>query len=172
MDEAIENVILDFSSLNRVYKKDSIFKVTYTDTFYNMDIEKVKEGHYKSAKGEKTYLDYCLVSITANDHKMFFNSRSDNDIKYNLPSKYLEKDGKLFYWWDKNDSVTNETIKVLEKYGLLQNDDGWSKLPEMSTNDSKKGVDYFFCRNDLSEYKRVITSKSIEYYTPPKLDCN
>ncbi|WP_431160691.1 hypothetical protein [Flagellimonas beolgyonensis] len=172
IDEAIQNSIEDFSSLNRLYKKDSVFEVTYIDTLYNIYVENKGGGNFESVRGNKKYEDYCVLSISANYNKMFYKSESNINDTYELPSRYLEKDGKLFYWWDGNFPVTSEIINVLKKYNLLQEDDGWSKLPEMSIDDSKIGVDYFFCRNDLTRYKRVVTNKSIEYYTPPKLNCN
>ncbi len=90
------------------------------------------------------------------------------ETKGKLPSRYVIEDGKLFYWWDDQYPVTEEMLAILWKYNLLQKD---LIIPEFSTDDSQKGADYYFCKNNLSKYKRVITSKGIGYYKPPKLKC-
>ena len=44
-------------------------------------------------------------------------------------------------------------------------------LPDNPINDAAKAADYYFCRNDVSNYKRVVTHVATGYYEPPKLKC-
>ena len=90
-----------------------------------------------------------------------------------MPTRYIEKDNKLFYWRDDNYPLTKKAILVFEKYNLLVNNDldGAMEVYDFKTNDSQKGVDYYFCKNDLTQYKKVTTNKAIEYYDAPKLKC-
>ena len=49
-------------------------------------------------------------------------------------------------------------MNLLSKYNLIQTDiDSRTSLPERLTDDSQKGADYFFCRNNIYKYKVVNT---------------
>ena len=88
-----------------------------------------------------------------------------------IPSQYEEQEGKLFYWWDDEKDLTEEILDVLEKYNVLQDDDGGAiAFPDIEFDDRQKGARYYFCKNDLRKYKKVTTNKGV--YPPPKLDCN
>jgi len=84
---------------------------------------------------------------------------------------YLEKEGKLFFWWDSSYPLTEKTLATYKKYDLLQDDDGLIQTPDFITDDALKGAYYFFCTNDLSSYKKVITNTGFGYFDPPKLNC-
>ncbi len=59
-------------------------------------------------------------------------------------------------------------ITILWKYNCLQTD---LTVPEFSNDDNQKGVDYYFRKNDVSKYKRIITNIGMGYYEPPRLKC-
>jgi len=149
-NEAIQNAILDFSNTSRLYKIDVVFSV--------------QTGY----KGKKV----LSVSIGKNNMKMLLTENTKVGSKSTLPSRFVEKEGKLFYWWDNDYPLTEEALAVLHKYNLLQDDkDGTIKFPDFVIDDAQKAAHYFFCKNDLSKYKKVITNKGIGYYDPPKLNC-
>lgn len=90
--------------------------------------------------------------------------------KGRLPSRYIEKNGKLFFWWDDDYSLTENTLAVFNKYNLLQGDkNGTIKVPDSIIDDAEKAAHYYFCKEDLSKYKRVITNKGVGYYDAPNL---
>lgn len=162
---AIYNAILDFSKKCSLFQKDSVFSVSFKDSLYSLVLKQIDERNFRWVR-DRFYEGVVTVSILAFPEYQFYYSE---ETKGKLPSRYVIKAGKLFYWSDHNYTVTEEMLAVLWKYNLLQED---FLIPEFSTNDSQKGADYYFCKNDLSKYKRVITNKAIGYYDPPKLKCN
>ncbi len=111
---------------------------------------------------DKFYESVVTVSILANSGYQFYYSE---ETYVKLPTRYNIINGKLFYLWDDNYPVTQEMITVLWKFNLLQMD---LIIPDFSTDDSQKGADYYFCKNNLSQYKRVVTSIGLGYYKLPK----
>lgn len=92
-----------------------------------------------------------------------------------LPTRHVIKDGKLFYWYDSDYGLTEETIKVFLEYDLAELMD-ISDLclllgQEGYLDGGVKSADYYFCKQDLSNYKRVITSIATGWYKPPKVKC-
>lgn len=147
-NEAIKTAITDFSK-TRLFNKGSVFSIIVN---------------------EENSEDILTISIMENNMKLLLN----NDFNVNssrLPSQYLEIKEKLFFWWDKSLPLSSETISVYKKYNILQDDEnGIIQFPDFTIDDNKKGAHYFFCKKSL-KFKRVITSKGIGYYPPPKLKC-
>jgi hypothetical protein len=112
------------------------------------------------------------VRIGASHYRFLLTRDTKIGSKGKLPSRFIEKNGKLFYWWDDDYPLTEEVIAVLKKYNLFQDDnDGLITVPENPTNDAQKGAHYYFCRSDLTKYKKVVTNKGMGYYDPPKFEC-
>lgn len=168
---AIHNAIVDFSASCSLYKKDSVFSVSFKDTLYSMTLKKTDDRESWWER-DKLYEDVATVTISASpEYKFLFTKSTIVGSKGKLPSRFLVKDHKLFYWFDDNYPLTQEMLDVLWKYNLLQDDDdGWIVMPDNPTNDSQKGADYYFCKNDFTKYKRVVTNIGIGYYNPPKLN--
>jgi hypothetical protein len=171
-ETAIQTAILDFSTHCNLFKKDSVFRVNFSDSVFNegfwlrVDEKSNKNGTTHIRKRGSLYDGIVAVEISANVDYQYYYSEETKD---KLPSRYIIKNGKLFYWWDDNYPVTEEMIAVLWKYNLLQTD---LIIPEFSIDESKKGAHYYFCKSDLSKYKRVVTNIGLGYYKPPKLNCN
>ncbi len=169
---AINMAIQDFSTKCNLFKKDSVFSVNFEDSvFYKavliqVDKEKYKDGRTHQWKRGDLLDGIASVEIGGNGDYQFYYSEK---TKSRLPTRYVIKDGKLFYWWDKNYAVTEEIIAVLWRYNMLQT---YSIIPVFSIDESQKGAHYYFCKNDLSKYKRVVTNIGLGYYKPPKLKCN
>ena len=177
---AIHNAILDFSTRCNLYKKDTIFQVSFQDTLYSGIMKQVTEIKFEIAQGNAFY-DGIVVSIMAHRinefceeccDKFLYTAETTVGSKGKLPSRYIEKDGKLFFWWDDDYSLTEEMLAILWKHNLLCDDTkGLIGLPDFSTNSKLKGADYYFCKNDLSKFKRVVTNIGLGFYKPPKLKC-
>ena len=167
---AIQNAILDFSTNCSLFKKDSIFFVNFHDSvFYGGYYIRVDEKAYKDRRTHTWIRGAFVNGIVMVEIIEFYDSfyYSTKEKETILPSRYAIKDGKLFYWWDDNYPLTEELIVVLRKYNLLQ-----THFPEGSMNIVQKEARYYFCKNNLSRYKRVIKGMGMKKYNPPKLKCN
>jgi hypothetical protein len=171
-DIAIQNAILDFSNTGKLYKRDSVFSVSVYDTLHRMVSALSADGSNRWAdKG--AYGGIIALGIRPDHYRFLLTAETIVGSKGKLTSRFIEKNGKLFYWWDDRYPLTEETLAVLKKYHLLVDDQGGSiRFLENSINDAQKAAHYYFCRNDLSRYKKVITNTGIGYYDPPEVDCN
>ena len=172
-DEIIKSSILDYSNKSRIYKKGTVFYVAYYDNLKKMILEESNDGNSKWVKGG-IYKEIIAVSILINPIKVLLT----DDIKVgekgnNMPTRYLEKNGKLFYWYDDDFPLTQETLDVFSKYNLLQdNEGGWVTSPDLLITDSQKAVDYYYCKNNFSKNKKITTNVGIGFYDAPKLNCS
>ena len=167
-NQAILNAIIDFSKTNNSYKKHSVFHVSIYDALFRKISRKVSEGNYESING-KSYENIIAVSILGNDNKHIYYLADNTNInsKGYFPSRYIEKDGKLFIWYDDEKVMDEKTIAIFRKYELI----GKKELPMIKIDDLKKGVDYYFCRNNLKNYKKKISNIAIGYYDVPEIVC-
>jgi hypothetical protein len=175
-DAVIRNSILDFSSSCKLYKKDSIFSVSFVDSVYSFAFDSKTSRWYKNK-----YYD-GLVCVTISLHRIatdgerccdqfLYTAQTTVGSKGKLPSRYIEKDGKLFYWWDDDFPLSEEMIAILWKYNLLCDDTaGLIGIPEFSIDEKLKGAHYYYSKHNLSKYKRVVTNIAEGYYKPPKLN--
>lgn len=176
-DENLQEVVIkiaiqDFSTKCNLFKKDSVFSVFFHDSVFSKPtLIPVNNGEYKDGRTHQwkkgNLIDGIVsVEIGSNDgYQLYYSEQT----KSKLPTRYIIKDGKLFYWWDKNNIVTEEIIAVLWRYNMLQT---YSIIPDFSIDDSQKGAHYYFCKNDLLKYNRVVTNIGLEHYKPPKLTCD
>jgi len=169
--DAVKNAIIDFSSKPKLYRKSLVFQVTPLDTLHKNILRVLDDGTSEWVSGE-AYEGIIAVGISANDNKFLVSSKDSIGSKTGLPSRFIERDGKLFFWFDREFSMTQETLSILKKYNLLVDDED-GKIFELDyiTDDAQKGVTFYFCRNDLTKYKKVITNRAMGFYEPPKLNC-
>lgn len=151
-NDAIKNAIYDFVHTSKYSRKDSVFEI---DT--------------KNLNNE-----ILCVSIFGSINKLYPNPENKIGTNYaNFPTKYFEYENKLFYWNDSISCITDDLINILSEYNQIDslNVHKFVEYPEMIIDDSKKGVDYYFCKRDLSKYKKVTTNMANGLYEPPKLKC-
>jgi hypothetical protein len=150
-NDAVKNAIYDFVKKSRLSKKSDVFKVNITHV------------------NDKV----LAVSIIEAVDKLM--PDPDNKIgtsHSNFPTRYLEQEGKLFYWYDSTDVITLRLISVLSEYNQIDSTNVNSIVEIKGTlNESLKGVDYFFCKKNLLKFKRVVTDRAVGWYDPPKLNC-
>jgi len=171
-DQVRQTAILDFSK-TKLFKMDSVFDVTLYDTLHRIAEQAIVPGSYKGVI-IKTYSDIIAVDITAIPIRWLLDTMERIDIQNRrIPSRVYEKDGRLFLWWDKHFPLTDSTLKVLNKFHLVERGTkkDINKFLDFGTDATKRGADYYFCRNNLTVYKRVITNKAIGYYDPPNVKC-
>jgi hypothetical protein len=152
MNDAINNAITDFVHTSKWSKKDSIFTVTITD---------INEENIN-------------ITIAVADDDVYPNSKNKvGTYDHIFPTRYTVKEGKLFYWNDATLFITQDIISILEKYNHI--DCRWSELSDIIGgvhNDGVEGVIYYFCKNDLTNYKKSDVSNIRKHYKIPLLKCN
>lgn len=154
-NDAIHNAIIDFLHNKKLTKDDSVYHILIKD--FNKDV--------------------LGISIVADMNKLLPNP--ENKIGSNhigFPTMFIERENKLFYWYDSTHFVTQELISTLSNYHRIDsiNINGFVGIPENSytINESKKGMDYYFCKNNLVIYKRSLSKIGIGFYPPPNLKCH
>ena len=156
INDAIRNAITDFMHTCYLRKKDSIFSVSV----YKNDWE-----------------GYVIRIGSTSENKQY---PGPNPIKrvgtysFMLPSQYQIYDRKLFYWEDTTKIITLEIFDVLKRYNHIDsiNLDSLGMLLPYVVDEYAKDAHYYFCRNNLINYKKVVTNWGYGGYTPPKLNCN
>lgn len=151
-DDAIQTAISDFSKTRKLFKKDAVFSVEIVGLSNNDNL--------------------MIVRIGKNNRKLLITKDAKIGSTGKLPSRYFEKEGRLFFWWDDSYPLTEAAFAVYKKYNILQDDEnGRITIPDFIIDDAQKGAHYYFCKNDVSSYKRVITNRGVGYYTPPDIKC-
>lgn len=169
-DQARQTAIQDFSK-TKLYKEDSVFFVTLYDTLHKIEYDKTDAHHWKPFLA-KTYSELIVFEILGYPEKYFLDTTKDLIHQKGIPHGFFEKNGKIFLWWDKHHTLTDSTIKTLDKYHLIvrgRGDDYFKIIG--GTDDSKRGTDYYFCRSNLSVYKKKIAQVATEYRDPPNIRC-
>lgn len=172
-DEAIQNAITDFSSTSSIYRTNDVFVLEVYDPLFRMTLKNIDNRNDKWVK------DYPIegiiaVKVSASNNKMLLTDSVLIGSKGKLASRFFEKDGKLFYWWDDDYPLTKEALDIFKKFDLLTDNDldGAIEFFDSGVNDAQKAVHFFFCKTDLRNYRKNTSSVAIGYYTPPELDCN
>jgi hypothetical protein len=169
-DQFLLTAIKDFSK-TKLFKEDSVFHVNLHDTLYRVAADTISKNHYRSKRG-KGYPDIVAVDILGFPRKYLLDTTIDLNNQKAIPSRFIEKNGKLFIWYDGRYPLMDSTIKMLDKYHLIVRGKelDWAKLI-WGTDDSKQAADYYFCRNNSSDFKRKITRMAVGFYDPPHISC-
>lgn len=166
IDVAINNSITDFINTSKLFKVDSVFAIVITDM----------EDRY-------------IVGIGGAVNKIYPYIRDTIGAKNNLfPTKYFIREGKLFYWNDPKQEITQEVIDVLSKYNAI--DLAWRDreyniplnitdgeygeniyIPPMVIDDAQKGIVYYICKSDFTIYKKTGFNTILRHYKQPKFRC-
>lgn len=169
-DQIRQNAVKDFSK-TKLFKKRSFFYISFCDTVCRMKLEKPDDSHYKWVRA-KVYNDLIAINILPDSNMFFLDTTITITQNKGIPSRCIEQDGKLFFWYDDQYSLTNSTIKLFDKYHLL-----WRGAPvnaedhPFAIDDSAEAAEYYFCKSNLFIFKRVITSRAIGAYDPPEIVC-
>ena len=148
----VENAIIDFLNTERLSKKDSVFSIIVEDLNNNI----------------------LAVSILGDESELYPGPNTKIGKKHQyFPSRYKVQNNKLFYWYDSTHVLTEDFVSVLSKYNHIDslNVNGIVEIRGF-INDAKKGVGYYFCKNNLLKYKKHRGTIAMGYYDPPNLKCN
>ena len=153
-NDAVKNAIINFlNSGNTLLRQDNVFSV---------EIKNIGDT-------------VIGVSIFGDVNKLVPTSKNRiGTSQPGFPTMYFEREGKLFYWYDPNHSITTDLIVVLSQYKHIDSLNVYSFLgiPVHMLDESKKASDYYFCKCNLLKYKRVCSSIAMGYYKPPELKCS
>lgn len=167
-EDFINVAISDFVSKCSLFKKDSVFKVSVEDTLVKLSFQSEQSRWVL----DTVYQNVLVVEILGlMDTKEWYFSDAVIGSKGERPSRYAIVKGKLFFWEDDDYPLTEEILSVFKRYNILTEMMERGALPDNPINDAAKAADYYFCRNDVSNYKRVVTHVATGYYEPPKLKC-
>jgi hypothetical protein len=122
------------------------------------------------ARRGQAYPNIIAVNIFGVQTKYFLDTTANLKHQKGIPSRFIEQNGKLFIWYDERFHLTDSTINILEKYNRIRRGGPYDWI-STGGDDSKKGADYYFCRRNLTVYKKKITNRAIGYYEPPTVNC-
>jgi hypothetical protein len=144
-EPAIKNAIIDFRT-SSLAKRDSTFLVRFRE------------------------LDGGIIGVslygTVNKFRILRHGNSSR-----LPNKYIEYKGKLFYWNDENSSADADIIPKLNEYHVLDSLEDISQIVFVH-DDAKKTTYYFFCKQNLSRYKKTASNRTWKYARPQNFVCS
>ena len=166
-EDFINVAISDFVSKCSLFKKDSVFKISVEDTLVELSFQSEQSRWIL----DTVYQNILVVNVFGLINKVWYFSDAVIGSKGKLPSRYVIVKGKLFFWQDDNYPLTEEILSVFKRYNILTEMMERGALHDNTINDAAKAADYYFCRNDVSNYKRVVTHVATGYYEPPKLKC-
>lgn len=170
-DIVIHKAIADFLKTEQTYKRDKIFGVIYYDTIGRRSLQEIDGKNRWIRSG--VCKDIIAVSIYPTYREFPQLSEDSISDKFLLPSRFHIKNKKLFYWYDESTPVTKEMMDVLKKYNLIYYLS--DSIPDEVTiiePYNNKCIDYYFCREDLTKFAKIITNEEIEYYDIPSLNCD
>jgi predicted transcriptional regulator len=114
--------------------------------------------------------NFYRITITGSENKYLYNpNKLPNENKF--PNNYVEINKKLFIWYDEEKEIDEETIKIFMKYNLLvDNKNDSINFLDVIIDDSKKGVSYYMCKNNIANFKKIKSNWVKKSH--PKLSCN
>lgn len=161
LDIARENAISDFLKC-RLSRKSSVFSVSMYERGTHDRYEIVDD------------IIVVLISPIENTEPYYRITLVDTLGSTRLPTRHIIKNGKLFYWHDPDFGLTEEVINAFLEFNLAQPiniSDLSMLLGYEGYYGNTEAAQYYFCKNDLSNYKRVITGIAPGWYKPPKVNC-
>lgn len=164
-DNAVSNAIIDFVNTSKYFERDSVFEVGVAE----------REGYY-------------IISIAGAYNKIYPQIRDSIGAKDDIfPTKFQIRDGKLFYWNDPDQAITQEMLDVLTRFNHIDFEwrdreyniplniaDGDPRVyyfPPIAINDGVEGVLYYICISNPLQYKKTGISHIRRHYRIPKLIC-
>jgi len=144
----------------KLSKIHDIFRVGFSENIFRY------EANYDDISSLYIVPSYFTYHITP----------SDTIGSTELPTRHLIKDGKLFYWYDEYYGLTEEFVNAFSNFGIIDTIESGFRYNFRDKVENPKIATYFFCKNDLSKYKRVITRNVNSpfyrwYYKKPRIKC-
>lgn len=146
-DAIIETTIEDFSKTSDYYEANSVFAINKRPLL-QLVTDSVNKNNYKIINGQP-YQGLISVNVEVNDQKFAENSESKVGSKgTELPTRYMVKDNKLFFWWDSDFEFTQDTFDTLKTYNLI------GDSSNSTTEGKNRGLQYYYCENDINKFTK------------------
>lgn len=168
-DQTIKTVIEDFSKTEKLYRNNSIFGLAKKDV-----LQLVKKSDTVSDEAYKMinnipYLALTHITINVNPISLSEDAKSQIGQKgITIPTRYLVKDNKLFFWWDKNYPFKEDAYKVYKKFGLIDN----QSESRNRYDENPEGKHYYFCGKNNDEFIKVNLKEDLSNYDNAHLICD
>lgn len=146
-ETAIRNAIVDFYYTSSLAKKGEVFNI-YTYREYNSGI--------------------IGIGITENINKIYIINGSPQG---RIENQYIEYKGKLFCWYDDKKERDPKIIEKLSEYKVIDSVKVLTEDMGYIRDDAKKAVNYYFCKDNLSIYKKETTSNAMPREIKLDLNC-
>ncbi len=89
-----------------------------------------------------------------------------------MQSRYVERMGKLFIWWDDSVALTDSALATYKRFDLLQDDiNGAIKIPDIFSINHSSSAHYYYCTTDPKYLLRVVTKEIPSAVVPARLKC-
>lgn len=172
IEQARMNVIIDFVHTYRTpkrYLKDREGKPFNVFTFVREKY--LDEGIY-------------LLSILPNNESisMRIEDKLGEIPRGYFPNRYIVAEHKLFLWNDGETPLQEGVLDTMNKFGVLDSTDvklELGLLPDdfedtrmITMDDRLESYNYFICKSNISDFKKIVTYKAFGSYESPKLNCN
>jgi hypothetical protein len=145
-DTVFKNAIVDFYHTSSLARKNSTFSI------YKREYDSGVIG----------------VSILSNDNKIYV---LYNSPQSKIPDRYIEYNNKLFYWYDNEKDKDPNIVKKLSEYKIIDSLQILTEEMSYKRDDAKKATQYYFCKNNLLEYKKEETSIAMPKEIKVQLNC-
>jgi hypothetical protein len=143
---AFKNAIIDFCNTSPLVKKDKIFSIS-----------------------SKEYTSKVIgIGIMGNSNKIYIFQGS---AQSRIPDQYIEYNNKLFCWYDDKKGRNPNIIKKLAEYKVIDSVTVLTEDMGYIRDDAKKGVNYYFCKDNLLIYKKEETSVALLKEIKIDLNC-
>jgi|GEM_PF-5636334 len=152
ISDAIQSSIADFLHSNK--------SITTKDSVFSINVENVNENVLGIG-----------ISVERDKVALFTKNEVDYDYRF-FPTRFYEHQDKLFYWKDSTVSVSNEIIKKLYKMNRVDTIIYQKFFPQRTIDERQKVVHYYFCKKDLTRFRKKRISIANKNYEIPKISCN
>jgi len=114
-----------------------------------------------------------LVGVTIGEYnyKLNFSNDLTSGGKKGIKVGFKEIDGNLFFWRSSTYSDFDSSISIFKKYNVLMTEDEVKSGMSPGSFGWKKGTHYYFCKNNVTKFKRLKSRMGIGYYQAPSIKC-
>ncbi|MDB9721029.1 hypothetical protein OAA67_04035 [Winogradskyella sp.] len=165
-DATINNTITDFSQTDGLFKTNNVFEINKQNVLHSVK-GNIDKTNYRLINGEP---HQSLINVTIKISTLHINENLKSEIGTKskiVPSRYSIKDEKLFYWWDLDHKVTQDTYDTLKSFGVIKTTDTID-----NTNKKPEGVNYYYCSNNLAKFIKLKLNQDIANLNASPIFCN
>ncbi|NUY82748.1 hypothetical protein HUK80_17730 [Flavobacterium sp. MAH-1] len=150
---------------------DDAIKFAISDFIQNKEFKKSEKVF---SLNSRVFDNVIGISILANQEKLLISpSNKIGYVSLYFPSRFIERDGRLFYWSDSTSVLTEDMVKILSKYKVIDssniNDVNVLPMMNLKSHDSE-AMHYYICAKS-GNYTKKRSSTALDYEDNPNLSC-